>query len=289
VGYRIVVCVKQVPDTENLTGEAMREDGTVNRTALPAIFNPEDLNALEMALQVKDAHGGHVTALSMGLPKAADVLRECLYRGADAAVLLTDRRLAASDTLATSYALSQAVQKIGDVDLVLCGRQAIDGDTAQIGPQLAEKLGLPQFTYVDEIREITADSITVRRGLEHGYEVLRGPLPALLTVTSNAPEARPPAARRLMKFKKARAAAELAGQDGARQPDDLRRRGLLIEQWGTDDIECDEADCGAKGSPTRVKNVDSVQLVSEDHRRIEPTAEGLGALVKELIEEHIVD
>jgi electron transfer flavoprotein beta subunit len=289
VGYRIVVCVKQVPDTENLTGQAMKEDGTVNRTALPAIFNPEDLNALELALRVKDEHGGHVTAVTMGLPKAADVLRECLYRGADEAVLLTDRRMAVADTLATSYALSRAVRTIGEVDLVLCGRQAIDGDTAQIGPQLAEKLGLPQFTYVDEIREITDDSITVRRGLEHGYEVLRGPLPALLTVTSNAPEARPPAARRMMKFKKARAAAELAGREDGSDPDQLRARGLLITQWGVDEIGADEADCGAKGSPTRVKNVDSVQLVSEDRRRIEPTMEGLGALVKELTEEHIVD
>ena len=289
MGYKIVVCVKQVPDTENLTGEAMKEDGTVNRTALPAIFNPEDLNALELALRIKDEHGGHVTAMTMGLPKAADVLRECLYRGADEAVLLTDRRMAVADTLATSYALSRAVQTVGDVDLVLCGRQAIDGDTAQIGPQLAEKLGLPQFTYVDEIREITPDSITVRRGLEHGYEVLRGPLPALLTVTSNAPEARPPAARRLMKFKKARAAAELARLEGAPEPDELSARGLLITQWGVDEIGAEEESCGAKGSPTRVKNVDTVQLVSEDRRSVEPTMEGLGALVKELIEEHIVD
>jgi len=289
VGYRIVVCVKQVPDTENLTGQAMREDGTVNRTALPAIFNPEDLNALELALRIKDEHGGHVTALTMGLPKAADVLRECLYRGADAAVLLTDRRLAAADTLATSYALSRAVRRIGQVDLVLCGRQAIDGDTAQIGPQLAEKLGLPQLTYVDEIHAIGNGSITVRRGLEHGYEVVRGPVPALLTVTSNAPEARPPAARRLMRYKKARAAAELGRRDGDPTPEELQSRGLLIEQWSVDDIGAEEAACGAKGSPTRVKNVDSVQLVSEDRRRIEPTREALGALVRELIEEHIVD
>ncbi len=177
MGYEIVVCIKQVPDTENLTGEAMKEDGTVNRAALPAIVNPEDLNALEMALQLKDRYGGHVTALSMGPPRAADALRECLFRGADRAVLVTDRRTAASDTLATSYVLSCAIRMLGDVDLVLCGRQAIDGDTAQIGPQLAEKLGLPQYTYAEEVRELGDGRITLKRALEHGFEVVRGPVP----------------------------------------------------------------------------------------------------------------
>jgi electron transfer flavoprotein beta subunit len=147
-----------VPDTENLTGEAMKEDGTVNRTALPTIFNPEDLNALEMALQIRDAHGGRVTVITMGPPRAVDVMREALFRGADEVVLLTDRRFAAGDTLATSYTLACAIRKLPAPDLVLCGRQAIDGDTAQTGPQLAEKLALPQFTYVDEIRDITPAS-----------------------------------------------------------------------------------------------------------------------------------
>ncbi len=289
MAYQIVVCVKQVPDTENLTGEAMKEDGTVNRTALPAIFNPEDLNALEMALQLRAAHGGRVTALSMGPPKAADVLRECLYRGADRAVLVTDRRAAASDTLATSYVLSCAIGKLPAPDLVLCGRQAIDGDTAQIGPQLAEKLGMPQFTYVEEVREIGPAGIVVKRGLEHGYEVLRGPLPALLTVTASANDARPPSAKLLMKYKKAKTPSELGDEAGQAEQEELRGRGLLIEQWGIDEIGCGEDDCGTKGSPTRVKNVDSVQLVSEEHRRIEPTQEGLAALVQELIDEHIFD
>ncbi len=288
MAYQIVVCVKQVPDTENLTGEAMKEDGTVNRAALPAIVNPEDLNALEMALQVKEAHGGRVTVLTMGGPSAANELRQCLYRGADRAVLLTDKRLAGSDTLATSYALSCAIRQIGEPDLVLCGRQAIDGDTAQIGPQLAEKLGLPQFTYVEEIREIGPDGIVVRRGLEHGYEVLRGPLPALLTVTSSANDPRPPSAKRLMKYKKARAAWEL-GDDADGQAAGLRERDLLIEQWDAEDAGCDPERIGSPGSPTRVKKIEGVRLASEERKRVEPTTEGLGALVQELMDEHIFD
>jgi electron transfer flavoprotein beta subunit len=288
-GYDIIVCVKQVPDTEHLTGEVMKEDGTVNRAALPMIVNPEDLNALELALQLKEAHGGHVTVVCMGLPQAASALRECLYRGADAAVLLTDQRLAASDTLATSYALSCAIRKLGRPDLVLCGRQAIDGDTAQIGPQLAEKLGVPQFTYVEEVRELSSDRIVVRRGLEQGYEVVRGPLPVLLTVTASANSPRFPSAKRLMKYKKARAAWELKNGPNALNPDELRRRGLLIEQWNVDDIGADERLCGAKGSPTRVKAVDSVRLVSRERKSVEPTREGLGKLVQELMDEHIFD
>ncbi len=288
MAYQIVVCIKQVPDTENLTGEAMKEDGTVNRAALPAIVNPEDLNALEMALQIKEAHGGSVTVLTMGGPSAANELRACLYRGADRAVLLTDRRLAASDTLATSYALSCAIRKTGEPDLVLCGRQAIDGDTAQIGPQLAEKLGLPQFTYVEEVREIGPGGIVVRRGLEHGFEVMRGPLPALLTVTSSANDPRPPSAKRLMKYKKARAACELG--DGAEQDATaLRERDLLIEQWDAQDAGCDLERIGGSGSPTRVKKIEGVRLASEEHKRVEPTTEGLGALMEELMDEHIFD
>lgn len=289
MGYQIVVCVKQVPDTENLSGEAMKEDGTVNRAALPAIVNPEDLNALEMALQVRDEHGGQVTALSLGPPRAADALRECLFRGADRAVLVSDRRAAASDTLATSYALRCAIRQLGAPDLVLCGRQAIDGDTAQIGPQLAEKLGLPQFTYVDEIQEILPRSITVKRALGNGHEVLRGPLPALLTVPSSANEPRPASAKRIMKFKKARIPLELGDQVSPEEIERLRQRDLVITQWDIDDAGADEAAVGLSGSPTRVKNVDSVRLVSTEHKRIEPTPEGLTALVEELQAEHIFD
>ena len=151
MAYDSIVCVKQVPDTANITAEAMKEDGTVNRGALPTIFNPEDLHALETALEVRDEYGGTVTVVTMGPPKAADVLRDSLFRGADRAILLTDRRAAASDTLATSYILAQAVKTIGRYDFVFCGRQAIDGDTAQVGPQCAEKLGIPQITYLGKL------------------------------------------------------------------------------------------------------------------------------------------
>jgi electron transfer flavoprotein beta subunit len=145
VPYDSVVLVKQVPDTANVSADAMKDDGTVNRAALPAIFNPEDLHALEAALEVKDRFGGTVTVVTMGPPKAGDILRECVYRGADRGILVTDRRAAGSDTLATSYILSRAVKTIDNVDMVFCGRQAIDGDTAQVGPQCAEKLGITQI------------------------------------------------------------------------------------------------------------------------------------------------
>jgi electron transfer flavoprotein beta subunit len=155
----------------------MKEDGTVNRVALPAIFNPEDLNALEEALKIKDQHGAHVTVLTMGPPNAAEVLRESLFRGADDVILLSDRKFAGADTLATSYALSLAIKKIGDYDIVMCGRQAIDGDTAQVGPQTAEKLGVNQITCVDNIVEIKGSSITAERSIEGGYEIVKSKLP----------------------------------------------------------------------------------------------------------------
>jgi len=287
VAYEIVVCMKQVPDTENLTGEAMTPDGRVNRSALPAIVNPEDLNALEMALQIKEQHGGNVTVVTMGPPSAAEALREALYRGADRAVLLTDRKFAASDTLATSYVLSQAIRKLPRPDLVFCGRQAIDGDTAQIGPQLAQKLGLPQFTYVEQIVSIGNGEIVARRSLEGGYEIVKGPLPALLTVLSAANQPRPPAIKRLLKYKKARAACELDGQaEGIEQ---YRSRGLLIEQWGAEQIDADPERCGGAGSPTKVKKIESIKLVSKEHIIVEPTREALNKLVRDLIGEHILE
>jgi electron transfer flavoprotein beta subunit len=279
--------MKQVPDTENLTGEAMTPDGRVNRSALPAIVNPEDLNALEMALQIKEQHGGNVTVVTMGPPSAAEALREALYRGADRAVLLTDRKFAASDTLATSYVLSQAIRKLPRPDLVFCGRQAIDGDTAQIGPQLAQKLGLPQFTYVEQIVSIGNGEIVARRSLEGGYEIVKGPLPALLTVLSAANQPRPPAIKRLLKYKKARAACELDSQ--AEPIEQYRSRGLLIEQWGAEQIDADPERCGGAGSPTKVKKIESIKLVSKEHIIVEPTKEALNKLVRDLIGEHILE
>ena len=181
-GLKIVVLAKQVPDTRNVGKDAMKADGTVNRAALPAIFNPEDLNALEQALRLKDKiEGTTVHILTMGPGRAAEVIREAMFRGADGGYLLSDRAFAGSDTLATSYALACALRNL-NADLLICGRQAIDGDTAQVGPQVAEKLGLPQVTYAEEILECTDSKMTIKRRLERGIEVVECPIPCVVTV-----------------------------------------------------------------------------------------------------------
>lgn len=296
--YDSIVCVKQVPDTTNVTAEAMKDDGTVNRAQLPAIFNPEDLHALEAALAVRDAHGGTVTALSMGPPKAAEVLRECLYRGADRVILLTDRRAAASDTLATSYILSQVIRTIGRYDLVFCGRQAIDGDTAQVGPQIAEKLDIPQITYLEQVVSLAGDVIQVRRNIGQGWEIVEARLPVLLTVIDTANHPRPCAARRVMRCKRARAAAELAAEVRAERSDAsdddrqaeverrsqmLRDRGLLVEQWGLDEISAALDRCGIAGSPTKVHRVQAIVLTKEGFTEVAPTEDGIRQMVHELV------
>jgi len=298
LGYDCVVCVKQVPDTSNVTAEAMKEDGTVNRGALPAIFNPEDLNALEAALAVREAGGGTVTAVTMGPPGACEVLRECLYRGADRAILLTDRRAAASDTLATSYILSRLIAKIGQYDLVVCGRQAIDGDTAQVGPQLAEKLGIPQVTYFERFENVNGMSVRVRRNVGNGYEVLETRMPLLITVLDTANEPRPAAARRVMLNKRARSEPEIAQEVTADMPDatdkekagevaqrvkTLKAKNLLIETWDLDHVEADLTWCGLSGSPTKVQRIQSIVLKKEGYSEVEPTEDGVRNMIHELI------
>ena len=298
--YHCVVLVKQVPDTANITGKAMKEDGTVNRAALPAIFNPEDLNALEMALQVKEAYGGQVTVLTMGPPRAADVLREALYRGADRVILLTDRRTAGSDTLATSYALSCAVQRIveeyGAFDLVLCGRQAIDGDTAQVGPQVAEKLGVPQITYAEEIEEMGDGHLVARRALPLGTETVKCTLPCLLTVVGSANCPRPPSVRRMMAFKLA--ATPLEYSDLLKQWPEfeteealetyLGERGQKITDWSADDVGAELARVGLSGSPTKVLKVEFVTLAGDDTKEVDASQEGLAEMVRELARVYIL-
>ena len=285
MSYNILVFVKQVPDTQNITGDAMTPEGTVNRAALPAIFNPEDLNALELALQLKDRYGARVTVATMGMPAAAETLRQSLYRGADAAILVTDRALAGADTLATSYALSKVAEKLGNVDLVLCGRQAIDGDTAQVGPQIAEKLHIPQICYVEEVQELAGRTIRCRRAIEGGYEILEAPLPALLTVIdANLP--RPMNAKLIMKFKRARTPGELEKESAAGRVDALRAKGLLIEQFSASDIGAEPDRIGFAGSPTKVKQVMSVVLTAGEAKRITPDANGIGELIHELISDH---
>ena len=302
MSYHCVVCVKQVPDTSNVGSEAMKDDGTVNRAALPAIFNPEDLNALETALQIKDQYGGTVTAITMGLPKAADVLRESLYRGADRAVLLTDKRAAGSDTLATGYILATAIRKL-EPDIVLCGRQAIDGDTAQVGPQIGEQLDMTLITYLQELIKLDGKTIRVMRNIGRGHETVEGKLPALLTVMGEANVPRPPAVKRLLKYKRAQVRSEIeagvknlmrdADADARnaevdKRCDDLAGRGLLIDQWTLDDIDADIERCGLTGSPTKVHRVQAIVLAGGEYRAFEPTDEGVAALVGELIQDHTI-
>jgi electron transfer flavoprotein beta subunit len=302
VGYNCVVLIKQVPDTKRITGKAMNDDGTVNRSALPAIFNPEDLNALELALQIKDKYGGKITVITMGLPAASVILRESLFRGADEAVLVTDKRCAASDTLATSYILSCAVKKI-NYDIVLCGRQAIDGDTAQVGPQLAEKLGVPQITYVEELIGINDRTITARRSIGAGWQKVRTRLPVLLTVTSEANEPRVAAAKKMMKYKNARTSIEVEQKTKLENPNaseteikelaerkcsESEAKGLLIRQWNLDFVGADLTWCGRNGSPTKVHRIQSVVLATKETKNIEPNDEGISDMIHELIEDKII-
>ncbi len=312
---RIVVLVKQVPDTANVTGEAMKEDGTINRSALPAVFNPEDLNALEEALKLKDRHDARVTVVTMGPPAAVQVLRESLYRGADEVILLTDKAFAGADTLATSYALSLAVEKLGGADLVLCGRQAIDGDTAQVGPQTAEKLGYPQITCVSRIDELTSaaaggeagsgdgaatGSITATRSIEGGFETLTSTLPCLLTITGEANDPRPPSVKLVMTYKGIAAEALPEYDDSYLNPESdeaevcmIGRDGkpvcrARVVQWDHEALAADREALGLRGSPTRVKEIESVVLAQSAARMVEPDEAGIAELVHELIEEHIL-
>ena len=269
-GYNCVVCIKQVPDTGKVTGEAMKADGTINRAALPAIFNPEDRNALEAALWVKENYGGTVTAITMGLPAAKAILREALMCGADRAVLVTDRKAAGSDTLATSYILSQAVKKFAP-DFIFCGRQAIDGDTAQVGPQIGEKLDCAVVTYLEKILEVKEEGdgrrgvATVVRDIGTGVETCRAKLPALFTVTEKFGELRPFEMRRVMKHKNA-------------EPEVL----------SCADIGCEDERCGFAGSPTSVNQIQSVVLAGGAYKEVEATEAGIGAFVAELIDNHTI-
>jgi electron transfer flavoprotein beta subunit len=290
-----IVLVKQVPDTANITGKVMNDDGTVNRGKLPAVFNIEDRVALEMALRVRDKFGGKVSVVTMGPTRASDVLRECLFMGADAAYLVTDRKFAGADTLATSYVLSKAVEKLAPYDFVFAGRQAIDGDTAQVGPQTAEKLGLPQITYAQEIVGLSNGEVTVRRHIDGGYEVLKSQLPVLITVIKDAVPPRPYSAKRLMACKNAKTLFELekmAEENSLLYLDKLteefRTKNLFIETYTADDLKVDAERCGLKGSPTRVHKIESVVLAGRDRENIPPTRDGLAKLVDVLYQDHIL-
>lgn len=305
--YNCVVLAKQVPDTKNITGQAMKDDGTVNRAALPTVFNPEDLNALEMALEIRDRFGGTVSVITMGPPAATEILRESLFRGADRVALLTDRRFAAADTLATSYALSCAIRKLGDVDLILCGRQAIDGDTAQVGPQTAEKMNLNQVTYVEKVLDLKDRTIKLEKSIEGGFEVVAAKLPLLLTVTSSANEPRPASAKRILQYMHHTCAPEIMGRvrkqletegkstadadvAAAAKPliEKAEKEGRMIPVWDADAVGADVEKIGLRGSPTKVKKIESIVLQGGTFVKIEPSEDGAKALIHELVSEHIL-
>lgn len=284
---KVVVLAKQVPDTRNVGKDAMKADGTVNRAALPAIFNPEDLNALEQALVIKDMReGSEVYVLTMGPVRAADIIRDAMFRGADGGYLLTDRAFAGADTLATSYALSRALIEIKP-DIIIAGRQAIDGDTAQVGPQVAEKLGLPQVTYAEQIVELSDSEIVIKRRLDNGIEIVSSPFPMVMTVNGSAPACRPQNAKRVMKYKHAKTRSELqeAGEDYYMQLLDARSY-LKINEWNVGDIDAQPEQLGLLGSPTKVKQIESVVFAAKESRRMTGSDADINSLMVELIESH---
>lgn len=287
---KIIVLAKQVPDTRSVGKDAMKEDGTINRAALPAIFNPEDLNALEQAVAVKELiPDATVTVLTMGPPRAADIIREALYRGADNGYLLTDRAFAGADTLATSYALAEAVKHIcGTPDLIFAGRQAIDGDTAQVGPQVAEKLGINTVTYCEQVNQISADKITITRRLQHGVEVVEAPLPLLVTVTGSAAPCRARNAKRLMQYKYAATPSEVAQVSEQHQAIWKQRDYLHITELSAKDVNADLAQCGLSGSPTKVKFIENVVFKAKEAKTFGDEQADIDSLVQELIANHTI-
>ena len=290
MSLKIVVLAKQVPDTRNVGKDAMTPEGTVNRAALPAIFNPEDLNALEQALRLKESHPGTtVPLLTMGPPRATEIIREGLYRGADGGVLLTDRAFAGADTLATSYALSQAIKKMGMPDIVLCGRQAIDGDTAQVGPQVAQKLDLNQVTYVTNVDSVADGKITLTRSIDGGIERVEAPLPILLTVNGNAAPCRPRNAKLVMKFKRATAPMERPADGNIPYAEEYEKKPwLTVSQWSVADVDGDLQQCGLSGSPTKVKAVQNIVFKAKESKRLTGSDNDVESLVKELLDSHTI-
>ena len=290
MSLNIVVLAKQVPDTRNVGKDAMTAEGTVNRAALPAIFNPDDLNALEQALRLKEQHPGTtVGVLTMGPPRAGEIIRQGLYRGADTGWLLTDRLFAAADTLATSYALATAIKKIGKVDIVIGGRQAIDGDTAQVGPQVAQKLGLNQVTYAEEILKIEDGKATIRRHIDGGVETVVAPLPVVVTVNGSAAPCRPCKAKMVMKYKYATCPMERPADLDERMAKLYEERDYLtLNQWSVADVEGDANQCGLAGSPTKVKTVKNIVFQAKESKTLNGSDADVEGLMKELLNEKII-
>ena len=302
MALKIVVLAKQVPDTRNVGKDAMTAEGTVNRAALPAIFNPEDLNALEQALRLKEQNpGSTVGVLTMGPPRAGEIIRQGLYRGADTGWLLTDRLFAGADTLATSYALATAIKKIGDVDIVIGGRQAIDGDTAQVGPQVAQKLGLNQVTYVEEVQGIQevqgVKKVTVKRVIDGGVETVEAPLPVVITVNGSVAPCRPQNAKLVMKYKRATCPMERPSLTPNPSPvgegSDYsylyeERPYLTLNQWSVADVDGDPNQCGLAGSPTKVKAVKNIVFQAKESKTLTAADADIEGMIKELLNEKII-
>ena len=289
MSLRIIVLAKQVPDTRNVGKDAMTPEGTVNRSALPAIFNPEDLNALEQALQLKEQNPGTtISLLTMGPPRASEIIREGLFRGADGGVLLTDRAFAGADTLATSYALACAVKAMGKFDLILGGRQAIDGDTAQVGPQVAEKLNIAQVTYAEKIEKIENGEATIKRRLERGVEIVKAKLPLVVTVNGSADECRPRNAKLIQKYKYAKTNSEKQGLNEAELALYEKRPYLNLTEWSVKDVDADLEQVGLSGSPTKVKRIENVVFQANESKQITGSDNDIEELVKELIANHTI-
>lgn len=286
---KIVVLAKQVPDTRNVGPDAMKPDGTVNRSVLATIFNPDDMHALEFALQIKDKRPGtEVVILTMGPKRAADVVREGYYRGVDDGLMVSDRRFGGADTLATSYTLAMTIKKMGNVDMVLAGVQAIDGDTAQTGPQTAEKIGFQQVTYIEELIGIEENAITVKRRLEKGIEVVKAPFPILMTVNGTFDKCRPRNVKQVLKYKYARTNTELGRETDMIKDLVSKRDYLLIPEWNVEDIGAEADKIGLPGSPTKVKNVENIILTATDSKVLDSSEQSIDLMVKELIDAHII-
>ncbi len=283
--YDMICLIKQVPDTRNVTSDVLREDGTVNRQALPAVVNPDDLFALEMALGVKDKAGGNITVISMGPTSAIEVLKDALSRGADKAILLSDKKFAGADTLATSHVLERAIRKNGNYDIIFCGRQAIDGDTAQVGPQVAEKLDIPQVTLAESIDYLNGSDIEIKRIIDGGYERVRGVIPLLITVTDTARKPRPPSVKRMMFWKKGKISSRVEDE---KEREKLSNNRLLIPIWDLEGLGCPAEICGFVGSPTRIKSVENVRLTPRESKRFDTSEQGIKAFIDELVNENTI-
>ena len=270
MALKIVVLAKQVPDTRNVGKDAMTAEGTVNRAALPAIFNPEDLNALEQALRLKEQNpGSTVGILTMGPPRAGEIIRQGLYRGADTGWLL-------------------AIKKIGDVDIVIGGRQAIDGDTAQVGPQVAQKLGLNQVTYAEEVLSVKDGKATIKRVIDGGVETVEAPLPVVITVNGSAAPCRPQNAKLVMKYKRATCPMERPAEGTAYDYLYDERPELTLNQWSVADVDGDVQQCGLAGSPTKVKAIKNIVFQAKESKTLTASDADIEGMIKELLDEKII-